>query len=271
MIKLIDLLDLAGVALGKWKIHCASRRSETSPMEAFFDGRFKEWQERQRQKNFECDHIVSLIELGHGTWLFAGAYHVKGVKPTRFRKSPGFLYKTTEISGLDHLTGKAIISFNKKFRASYLRGENFGDQLAVSEIRRQRMTIGEFPGYKAVLLSFPMLRTVVREGNPSWKAALSSVAGVYVMADTQTGELYVGSAYGGDGIWQRWAAYAKNGHGGNKEIREIIKQEGDDYAANFQFSVLEVCDLNSSNDFVISRETHWKNVLLTREFGLNRN
>lgn len=269
MIKLIDLLNLAGLTLGKWKIHCASRRSQTPPLEAFFDGRFKEWQEWQSQKNFECDHIVSLIDLDRGKWLFAGVYRVDGVRP---RKSgAGYQYKTVEVARLGHLTGKAIVSFNKDFRASYLLGKNFGDSLVVSELRERRMTIGEFPGYKSVLLSFSMLRTVIREGNPSWKAALANVAGVYVLADAETGKLYVGSAYGGDGIWQRWAAYVKNGHGGNKEVAEIIKQRGQDYAANFQFSVLEVCDLNSSNDFVISRETHWKNVLLTREFGLNRN
>lgn len=83
--------------------------------------------------------------------------------------------------------------------------------------------------------------------------------------------LYVGSAYGGDGIWQRWTVYAKNGHGGNKELRALLRKKKVDHAENFQFSLLEICDLNSSDDYVISREEHWKNVLKTREFGLNQN
>ncbi len=133
------------------------------------------------------------------------------------------------------------------------------------------MTIGDFPGYNSVLLSYHMLKTLVRENNPSWRAALSNVAGVYLITDTTSGKLYVGSACGGKGIWQRWLDYAKNGHGGNKELRALLKKKGVNHASLFQFSLLEVCDLNSSEEDVIGKESHWKNVLLSREFGLNKN
>jgi len=65
--------------------------------------------------------------------------------------------------------------------------------------------------------------------------------------------------------------YATFGHGGNKELRQLLRAKGDEYANNFQFSLLEVCDINANPDYIISRESHWKDVLLTREFGLNRN
>ena len=133
------------------------------------------------------------------------------------------------------------------------------------------MTIGDFPGFNNVLLSLTMLKTLVRELNPSWLTALSNVAGVYLISDTSTGKNYVGSAYGGDGIWQRWTAYATTGHGGNKELRTLLKQDGTKHAQFFQFTLLEICDLNTSDDYIISRETHWKNALLSREFGLNKN
>lgn len=29
--------------------------------------------------------------------------------------------------------------------------------------------------------------------------------------------------------------------------------------------------MNLGNDYIISRENHWKEVLLTRQFGLNKN
>jgi hypothetical protein len=67
------------------------------------------------------------------------------------------------------------------------------------------------------------------------------------------------------------AAYAKNGHGGNKEIRALLKKSGADYAENFQFSILEVTDLNANENHVIGREAHWKNVLKSRGFGYNQN
>jgi hypothetical protein len=269
MIKLIDLIRLAGVELEDFKIHCATGSAPT-PLEAFFDGSFKLWQEHQNQKNFQCQHVLSLIHLGGDQWLFAGVYAVEGVAPGTWKDSECYQYATRELDGLEHLTGRAIVKFNRKFRASYLRGSRFVGRLVVVAIRDQRMTIGDFPGYNSVLLSYPVLKTVVREGNPSWRTALANVAGVYVIADRFDGRLYVGSAYGGQGIWQRWTAYAKTGHGGNKELRELLRRNGEGRAEHFQFSLLEVFDLSSSDDYVLSRESHWKDVLLSREFGLNR-
>ena len=270
MIKLIDLINLSGITLGHYKIHCATG-IKTSPLEAFFEGKFKEWQESQNQPNFQCDEILALIHLNKDRWLFAGIYKVLGVKKRKEGKRTRYYYSTKEITGLEHLTGRGIIKFEKNFRASYLVGKKHSENLVVSEIRDQRMSVGEFPGYNSVRLSYRLLSTIIREEIPSWKSALCNIAGVYVLTDTKTGKQYIGSAYGGDGIWHRWVRYAKDGHGGNKEIKALLKIKGHKYSSNFQFSVLEVCDLNANNDYVISRESHWKNVLLTREFGLNKN
>jgi hypothetical protein len=268
--KLADLIQLARVNLDDLKIHCATGANPT-PLEAFFAGSFREWQEHQNQKNFQCKHILSLIHLGGARWLFAGIYEVLGVAPEECKTTICYRYSTREIEGLDHLTGRAIVEFNKTFRASYLRGKKYVDQLRVVAIREQRMTIGDFPGFNGILLSHAMLGTIVRESNPSWRAALSNVAGVYLIIDISTGKQYVGSAYGGDGIWQRWTEYAKSGHGGNAELRALLKQEGAEHAQYFQFTLLEVCDINSSDEQIIGRETHWKKVLMSREFGLNKN
>ena len=270
MIKFIDIISMAGVKLYDYKIHCATGK-DWPPLEAFFDGQFKLWQEHQTKKNFQCKHVLSLIHLENDHWLFSGVYKVKGVRPRRSKGKNYFMYSTQEVKGLGHLTGKAIIQFDKNFRASYLLSHKFEDQLILVELREERMTIGDFPGYNSVVLSYRMLKTIVRESNPSWKAALSNVAGVYLVTDTSNGKVYVGSAYGGDGIWQRWTVYAKNGHGGNKELRALLRKKKSEHAELFQISLLEICDLNSSDDYVISREVHWKNVLKSREFGLNQN
>ena len=133
------------------------------------------------------------------------------------------------------------------------------------------MTVGEFPGFNAVLLSHAKLKTVVRENIESWRAALSNVAGVYVITDRSIGKQYVGSACGVGGIWSRWCAYAKNGHGGNVNLRTLLHEKGAPQAEHFQYAILEVCDLNASSEFVIGRESHWKEVLQTRDHGLNSN
>jgi len=269
MIKLTDLIRLLGVELHDFKIHCATGSNPT-PLEEFFDGAFQEWQEDQNQENFKCQQIISLIHLHDHRWLFAGVYEVLGVKPG-WRKERCFKYETRPLPGLDDLTGRAIIWFEKTFRASYLRGPKYADRLQLLAILDRRMTIGDFPGFNQIRLSYCLLRTVVNQANPSWKTVLSNVSGVYLVTDTTTGKHYVGSAYGGEGVWQRWLSYVKSGHGGNKELRELLQTKGEDHVMHLQFSLLEVCDLNSGEDYVIDRETHWKKVLMSREFGLNKN
>jgi group I intron endonuclease len=106
---------------------------------------------------------------------------------------------------------------------------------------------------------------------PSWRSALKSFSGVYVITDNKTGKHYIGSAYGGEGIWQRFVLYARNVHGGNRELKQLLEKHGKDYFNNFQLSILEVCDLNANKDYVLSRESHWKDVLRSREFGYNEN
>ena len=149
MIKLIDLIRLAGITIGKYKIHCATGSNPT-PLEEFYDGKFKEWQEYQNQRNFSCDHIISLIHIGGSDWLFAGIYKVNGCILKSNNEKSWFEYSTSELSGLEHLVGRAVIGFNKNFRASYLNGERYVDQLIVKEIKPERQSIGDFPGYNKV-------------------------------------------------------------------------------------------------------------------------
>jgi hypothetical protein len=40
---------------------------------------------------------------------------------------------------------------------------------------------------------------------------------------------------------------------------------------NYQVSVLEVVDKNTPDDTIEQIESYWKNKLLSRQFGLNRN
>jgi hypothetical protein len=73
------------------------------------------------------------------------------------------------------------------------------------------------------------------------------------------------------GIWQRWSDYSKAGHGGNVELKALLQKEGQGRANNFRFSILEIADVHASAEDILQRESHWKNILLTRTNGLNRN
>lgn len=90
-------------------------------------------------------------------------------------------------------------------------------------------------------------------------------------SDTETGHLYVGSASGAGGLWQRWSDYAATGHGGNVELKAIINGLSLDRAKPFRFSILEIADIHTGDADVLAREAHWKLVLLSRSHGLNGN
>ncbi len=266
MLKLCDIIKLCGVNLGQFKIHLATSSSHP-PLQAYHEGRFQAWQEDQNQKNFQCETVLSLIGLSRDKWLFVGVWKVLGVQTAGNR----YKYKTEELHGLESLTGRAIVYFKRAFRASYLIGENYGDELYISELLGERHSIPDFPGFSRVRLELKQLRYVVSREVSSWKSALRSVAGVYAISDKASGRIYVGSAYGTEGIWGRWRLYSEAPHGFNKELIELLKKEGDIYSENFRFSILEICDILSSQDEVIGRESHWKESLLTREYGYNSN
>jgi hypothetical protein len=100
--------------------------------------------------------------------------------------------------------------------------------------------------------------------------ALSAVTGVYRVSDTVDGKLYVGSAGGVNGFWGRWCQYM-DGHAGNRELRALVGDRGMQHPQGFRFSVLETADTTASHEELLARESHWKQVLLTRDFGLNAN
>jgi hypothetical protein len=172
---------------------------------------------------------------------------------------------------LDDLTGKLIVSFERSGMQSYLNAENLNSEMRVLELMPKKMTVRKFVGYNKVIISKKELELIIDQSIESWKGALSNVSGIYLITDTKTGKLYEGSATGEGGIWSRWSEYSKNGHGGNKELIKILKDEGAEYSDNFQYSVLEIADTHSNDKDVLKREIYWKNVLCSRDFGYNAN
>ena len=116
------------------------------------------------------------------------------------------------------------------------------------------------------------MEVIFKQQRKGWKEHLSDIKGVYLISDKSNGKKYVGSVYGEGGcIWERWAEYIKNGHGGNEELKKLIeKKGGKKYARkNFKFSLLEIMSKNRTDKFIQERENDWKKVLLTREHGYN--
>lgn len=136
-----------------------------------------------------------------------------------------------------------------------------GHDKTVLEIRRPN-SIRDFVSYRDVRLAYHELKQVVSSAgsNVTWKTALSSVNGVYLIRDTASGKLYVGSAYGKDGIFGRWRTYANTGHGENLMLKGLDP-------SRFEFSILEIAPATLSEREVVAIENKWKERLGTRSFG----
>ena len=182
-----------------------------------------------------------------------------------------YYYRTRLIPGHEALIGRVMVRFKRNFRASYLIGERFVDRLEVAEILPYRMTVKPFPGFNQIAISHGDLKTTIESGDTSWRSALANVKGVYLIVDAKTGRMYVGSATGNKGIWQRWCGYIETGHGGNKELKALLKKRGPHYVRNFRFTVLEIADFHATDHDILEREQHWKNALLSRAHGHNLN
>jgi hypothetical protein len=252
MIGLVDLLHTAKVAFSPsdTKVHLACWNGTEHPIEVYYAGRFKEWQEHQTQRNFPCKHILSLIDVRASRWMFAGVYDVLSCGP--HSKHPQHtLYSTSLRPGQDDLIGRVVVS-HQRTRQSYvwLKPEML---LTLVELRPEKMTVGDFPGYNAVAISHAVLRIITQQQIPSWHAALANIKGVYLIRDTSTGKQYVGKASGNVGIWQRWCGYAENGHGGNVELKALLAAVGPEYVKHFQYSILEIADTHASDGDILAR------------------
>lgn len=269
MLGLIAFLKAAGVGVdtASLKVHLASWNGHEHPIDVFFAGTFKEWQEQQSRRNFQCGQVVGLIDRGQGQWLFAGVYRILDCQANPGSGIP-YRYRTELLPGQEEWIGRVIVQHTRKGRASYIwcRADL---PLPILEVRRERMVIGDFPGFNAVIVSHAQLRIITSQKIASWHGALANIKGVYLITDTTTGRHYVGKASGNEGIWQRWCAYAANGHGDNEELKRVLREKGAEHMANFQFSILEIADTHASDADILARESHWMVALKSREYGLN--
>lgn len=267
---LFDLLRLQEPLLDPrhCKVHLATWNGSENPLKVYRDGKFDSWQAWQTRRNFERDYVVSLIALPEKfMWLYVGAYEQTG---SLEHPVEGVTYHMNQIPTAMELAGRTVCYYDRPGRQAYLNGETVAPTCHVHEVRAEKLHLAEFPGFKKVNVSFGELGVIVRQGIPSWRAALENVAGVYLISDQLDGKLYVGSATGAGGIWARWCEYL-NGHGENVRLRKLISEGGAARAEHFHFSVLEIADSHTSAAEVLLREAHWKDVLLSRLHGHNGN
>ncbi len=147
------------------------------------------------------------------------------------------------------------------------------EEFTVRKILEEKYSGEQFPGYENVNISFYRLQQIIFKQVRDWKEQLSTVKGVYLITDIKTSKLYVGSAYGEEGIWGRWTTYAHtNGTGGNKDFKKIIKDDKDYAKKYFQFTILDYYKRSISEEEILVRESFWKEVLQSRgDLNYNNN
>lgn len=223
----------------------------------------------------DVDFIVSFIGEGNnkGTLSrFVGVFKINDKKtynePTTIDIFTDVLfnYDMEEVSGFEDLKERVIIKWNNAISWN----QWIKNEMEVTEIQ-PGLHYKQFVDYFDFILKFDELKEIVNNQYSDWKKTLSITKGIYLISDTKTGKLYVGSAYGENGIWGRWTEYVKSsGHGNNKTLKELVNNESD-YAKNFRFSILMLLPKTITPNEAIKKETLYKNKLGTNSFGLNNN
>lgn len=247
-----------------------------------------EWEIMNAYRGGECNNnhkmngreylfaFAQYYPYGKDYYIFGGLYRATEIQPPVYE---GIGYKLEHMDQYAGYEKRLIIRINKVLSNNepYMRlYEHVQDQLdpIVHEIA-PRTKLGTFNGYDHVTLTHGELQDIINHDEPEWRTALSAVKAVYVITDRNTGKLYVGSASSdNEGLWTRWSTYANlnDPTGGNKEMIELRNKYGAEYiTSNFSYSILEIFDKKTSRDTVLSRESYWKGVLRTIEFGMNDN
>lgn len=148
--------------------------------------------------------------------------------------------------------------------------KNYIDKAIVLSIDDENKDIVKFEGFDKVHLTYMELNKILSNKNSDYYKILNNIKGVYCLTDNNTGKLYIGSAYGSDGIAKRWEDYVITEDGGNKELIKL-KKSPNYIKNNFTYNLLEFFDKNVSDDYILAREKYWKEVLDTKKHGYNDN
>ena len=234
--------------------------------------RYQSAQRSDRRAHFSSPYWAGFVATPDGGTLFVGLYAIDGHESASSDWTDPLhretveemqrdldIYRFMRRTDFEHYAGRLKIEWGDgkrswSQRANSPRGSKQMLELAPS------FREPTFPGYNRFISNLAALVTVP----PGWVVALQAVRGIYLLTCPRTKEQYVGSAYGADGFWGRWQAYAATGHGGNEGLRS---RDPSDY----QISILEVAGSAIGQDEIIGMEQLWKAKLQSREMGLNRN
>lgn len=236
------------------------------------------YQANQKMPEMLGTLVLSFFGHREDYGLLLGAWKVTGVMPTSEALNKGLLNGTFEKLG-DEPSYFHILEEVDLLQQERLKLEIYFNPPAIVwrrvlkpknsyPVRLLPDCPVPFPGLNNVSLVMSELRIALTD--PVWQRELSAIFAIYLITDEQSGRQYVGSAYGGQGLWQRWDDYVRTGHGNNVELIHAL-MEAPGRENEFRFTLLETLPTSTEPAAVIARESHWKIALGSRTHGLNRN
>lgn len=268
MIKLNDILNLSDDDIKNTKIRFnQSNNLDFDPVRLFkerdiglYNGQFWNY---SKTKSFQEGQIaIGFIRISSDKWLLFDISQI--TKDLNVFNGVGYEYKT--VHEYSKYFGRLIIQYRNKSQNMIRKAESVISECIVHEIIGDTYEDDIFPGYENVNLSWRELKNVIEKKD--WRTALENQKGVYLITDILTGKRYVGSAYGEMMLLGRWNSYVSNGHGGNKDLKQLdfeyIKE-------NFRYSILDIYKSTTEDKIIINREHFWMKVLLSKDkrFGYN--
>ena len=263
--------------LKKFKLHAARYKQEDHHLDVFLSDR-GEWNNWTAWFNgthdFNRPFVISFVDFypERDAWLFAGIYSIKN-----YDSRPASELSNTHAYDIELLEqGADLIGRLKvnlaisRVRNVRLKAENYIDKMKLIEILRKPYSGPSFRGYDQASLNWSDLVSITQSQRRDWNTALAHMKGVYVITFSD-GRHYVGSAYGEVGIWARWSAYAQSKHGGNVEMRKLHEQTNGTFIEGARFTLIEAWPTRTEDAFIIQRENYWKEALMSRTMGINRN
>jgi hypothetical protein len=226
--------------------------------------------------------IVSFYGLAGTRAGFYGVYKVLGHVPAgegpeippseKWGVGCNFFYKLQRDQQFDGLRDRLIIDWGKG-AINWHQHLNEKQDKEVLELLAPGRSLPPFVDYLKFSLRFSQLKDLFRheDAHRDWRVPLEGVAGVYLVLAEKSGEIYVGSAYGTEGIWGRWREYAKkDGHAGNIKLQNLVNKDPA-CVEGFRFSVLQILPKSTSKGEVLEWEKLYKKKLGSRAIGLNCN
>ena len=244
-----------------------------NPYEWYIKDRIKfiAYQSEQREDRFKnVDYIVSFIGEEGTSARMVGVYKILGLDEERIKRvsNGNVFYKMEEMPGFEELNERVIIDWGKS-AISWHQWLHKNDKEVIAIERAGVDWV--CPDYEEIILPYERLKRIISNQINVWYDKLSSVNCIYVISDSKTGDLYVGSTYNKEGIWGRWKEYASTGHGGDVELIKLLNSDPN-YAHDYlSWAILQILPIGIHEEKVVRIETLWKEKLGRRACSLNKN